>query len=178
VVNTYQHISFAQLVYFSYVCGEAWLATNTYQMRPIFCSAEIYLWSPLCLENIRPLLSCCFFKLTLFPSILLCQVGVLDGCASKPRHLLAHFWIRKGCQSERDQMAGGGWFSETGGNHVTGSRIQWQHISLDCPSLLPRRSLRRESRWSCPRGETHQTGLTHESGVQGCVRCCCCRVCR
>ena len=98
MVNTYQHISFAQLVYFSYFCGEALLATNTYQMRSFFCSAEIYLWSCLCLGNIRPLPFLLPLKLTLFPPVLFSQGDIFDGCASKSRSTLTHFWIHKGCQ--------------------------------------------------------------------------------
>jgi len=180
VANTYQHISFAQLVYFSYICGRQGLASYKHlssNAASRFSSgeAEIFLslfFSSSCLGNISSSLTCCLSNLTLFPP----EVLLFQAFPSLQVKTSFDTFLDPQSQFGRDHMAGG--FSEAGDNHFTGSRIQWQQLSqglsLDRPSLLPGCSLRGEARWSRPRGEAHQTGLPHEPGVQRCVRCCCC----
>ena len=105
MVNTYQHISFAQLVYFSYICARQGLASYKHLSNAAsHFSAEIYL-SLFCRGRNLPLqlllawkymtssaLTCCLSNLTLFPSEVLLS-KLLQ--ASKSRHPLTHFWIHK-----------------------------------------------------------------------------------
>ena len=188
MANTYQHISFAQLVYFSYICGRQGLASYKHlssNAASHFSSGEAEICLSLFCRHL-PLqlllsweyftssaLTCCLSNLTLFPP----EVSFSKLFqASKSSKTSFDTFLDPQSQFGRDHMAGG--FSEAGGNHFTGSRIQWQQLSrglsLDRPSLLPGCSLGGEARWSCPRGEAHQAGLPHEPGVQRCVRRCCC----
>jgi len=187
VANTDQHISFAQLVYFSYICGRQGLASYKHlssNAASHFSSGEAEIFLSLFCRNL-PLellvaweyftssaLTCCLSNLTLFPP----EVLLFQAFPSLQVKTSFDTFLDPQSQFGRDHMAGG--FSEAGDNHFTGSRIQWQQLSqglsLDRPSLLPGCSLRGEARWSRPRGEAHQTGLPHEPGVQRCVRCCCC----
>ena len=69
------------------------------------------------------------------------------------------------------------WFSETAGKlcHWTFKDSAAAHNSYHwiVSSLLPWCSLRWESWGSSPWWEAHQTGLSHQAGVERCVRCRC-----
>ena len=163
------------------MAGRAWLATNTYhQMRPLTFPLERQKFTSPAPRGLELFHLLCF-NLLPFQCDSVSTRGPPFPSFSKPpsQDILGHI-LDPQSQFGRDHMAGG--FSEAGGNHFTGSRIQWQQLSqglsLDRPSLLPGCSLGGEARRSRPRGEAHQAGLPHEPGVQRCVRCCCCGVCR
>ena len=107
MANTYQHISFAQLVYFSYICGRQGLASYKHlssNAASHLSSREAEICLSLFCRNF-PLqllvaweyftssaLTCCLSNLALFPP----EVSFSKLFqASKSRHPLTHFWIHK-----------------------------------------------------------------------------------
>ena len=137
MVNTYQHISFAQLVYFSYVCGEALLATNTYRSNAAIFSALQKLTSgpPCVLEKydlgfLGALRTDSVSISPPFPSWLCLQVKRhhltlwhILGSTRLPERSYGRTMVgRSGSQKKSHH-----WFTDS----VAG------HISLDRPSLLP-----------------------------------------
>ena len=181
MVNTYQHISFAQLVYFSYVCGEALLATNTYRSNAaIFLLSRnlpldlLVSWKNMTSDFLAP------FKLILFPSVHFFPRWQFRWlCLQVKRHPLTPRHIFGSTKAAREII----WQDGVGRSGSQKSRHWFKdsvaaHISLDRPSLFPGRSLCSwKSRGSSPGGEPHETGLTHQAGVERCVRCCCCWIC-
>ena len=176
MVNTYQHISLHNHIFQLHLCRQS-LSSYKHQMRPQAANqpgqpevlALLYLGDTLC-----PLI---FFLLSPktgsvsispFPS---CHFRAF--CVPKSRdHLVTHS-LSSVSQGRTVTV----WFSETAGKlcHWTFKDSAAAHTSYHwiVSSLLPWCSLRWESWGSSPWWEAHQTGLSHQAGVERCVRCRC-----